>query len=420
MIIQHDLNNGAKILMEKVENTEVVSIGFWFLHGSRDETPNHKGYSHFLEHMLFKGTDKRSAFQIVQEIDRVGGMLNAFTEKEQTCFYCTLAAEHAGLALDVLTDMVFSSILPENEIEREKIVVINEIKETLDNPEELAYEYFVRSLWDGHPIADKITGEIENIESITKEKLSEFYRNWYVPRNLLISVAGKFDLESVTKTIEATLPEMKTEFRRVPRRAPQTTSNDSYISGGFKQVQIFSGVSFDTPKKIEEFYHLLVFSTMFGESMSSRLFQHIRENRGFCYSIFSLRSFFTHTSMWAIYANTSPPLLNNLVDALNLEFHNITNDSLRQEEIDDAISHLVGGTKLSQEDMEIRMKRLVRHFLLGNEIHDINDSIRFLNETSIDDINIFLNKYILNKTCSTLVFGTRNLHKRKKRTIQFH
>ncbi len=420
MIIQHNLNNGTGILMEKVDNTEVVSIGFWFLHGSRDETVNHKGYSHFLEHMLFKGTDKRSAFQIVQEIDRVGGILNAFTEKEQTCFYCTLAAEHVCLALDVLSDMVFHSSLPENEIEREKIVVINEIKETLDNPEELAYEHFVRSLWDGHPIADKITGEIENIESITKEELSEFYKNWYVPHNLLISVAGKFDVESVTKTIEATLPEAKAELRRVPRRPPQIKSNDSYVSGGFKQVQIFSGVSFDTPEKIKEFYHLLVFSTMFGESMSSRLFQHIRENRGFCYSIFSLRSFFTHTSMWAIYANTSPQLLNKLIEALNIEFQNISDESPRQEEVDDAISHLVGGTKLSQEDMEIRMKRLVRHFLLGNEIHDINDSIRFLKETTIEDINTFLNNYILNKTCSTLVFGTRNLQKRKKRTIQFH
>ena len=417
MIRQHSLQNGTRVLMETVPTTEVVSLGFWFLHGSRDEKEENKGYSHFLEHMLFKGTEKRTSFEIVQEIDRVGGILNAFTEKEQTCYYCTLAAEHQRLAVDVLTDMVFHSLLKDDDILREKQVIINEIKESLDNPEERAYEMFTRSLFGEHPIADKITGEIEHIERITRESLVQFYHEHYCPSNLIISIAGNFEPEELLDNLSATLPERYSSSFTHNRMPPESTYETNYVSGNFKQVQLFTGTTFTIPSEISHFYHFLVFSTAVGESMSSRLFQRIREQEGLCYSIFALRSFFTFTALWGVYANTSPHLLNKLMDSLTFELEHIFTNLLEETEIGDAISHLVGSMKLTQEDMETRMKRLVRHYILGKEIHDMETSISILQETTRKDIQHFFDTYFSGKKFNSLIFGTRNLHKRKQRGI---
>ena len=419
MILQHSLTNGVRVLIESVEQTEVVSIGFWFLHGSRDESTEEKGYSHFLEHLLFKGTQTRTAFRIVQEIDRVGGILNAFTEKEQTCFYCTLAAQHLELAIQILSDMIFNSTFPEDEIEREKNVIINEIMETFDNPEELAYEHFLHTLWGDHPLADKITGEIENIQSISKEKVLRFYNKYYSPSNLLVSIAGKVEINTALASLDKYIVTANNGYLQIQRKPPVGTFDSVYLSGRFQQVQLFTGTTFPIPKQQEEFYHLLVFSTYFGESMSSRLFQTIREQNGLCYTIFSLRSFFTHTVMWAIYANTSPDLLNKLIDELNGELTSLAGSTPKTDEIDDARSHLIGSMILSQEDMEIRMKRLVRHYILGEEIHDMPTAIEILKKIKKEDIIAFLNNYIINVPYHLLVFGTKNLHKRKRKNISF-
>jgi predicted Zn-dependent peptidase len=404
--------------MEQVNETETVSIGFWFLHGSRDEPNQYKGYSHFIEHMLFKGTEKRTAFGIIQEIDRVGGILNAFTEKEQTCFYCTVAAQHIELAIKILADMIFNSVFPEEEIEREKHVIINEIQETEDNPEEQAYEYFLRTLWGDHPLADKITGEVDNIESITRDNLITFYNQWYTPSHLLVSIAGRFEPKRTVAFLAEHIPARTS--RAVPqnqRTAPVDNPDSVYISGNFKQVQLFTGVSFQIPEHIEEFYHFLVFSTAVGESMSSRLFQRIRENKGLCYSVFSMRSFFTHRAVWSVYSNTVPAMLNQLVSALDGELKGLITDPLTEAEIEDAKSHLIGSITISKEDMETRMKRLVRHFVLGREIHDIPTSIEKTRIITRADINRFINSYIETNPFHFLAYGTRNLGKRKKKRV---
>jgi len=197
------LSSGARIFLETVANTDVASIGLWQLSGSRDEGDREAGYSHFLEHMLFKGTAKRSAFQIAQAVERVGGYLNAFTEKEVTCFYCTLPGDNIDLAVDVLTDMYFSSLLDEEEIEKEKAVIVNEIKTVEDNPEEKGQQIYLESLWKTHPLSRKITGEVQQVEQIDKHGLQSFYRGRYSPSMTVITASGKIDSERLLAGLTA-------------------------------------------------------------------------------------------------------------------------------------------------------------------------------------------------------------------------
>lgn len=422
MIGQKVLPNGTRVLFEKVDHTQTVSIGFWVLHGSRDEEESVRGYSHFLEHMLFKGTESRTAFELIQTVDRVGGILNAFTEKEQVCYYCTLASVHLELAVQILNDMFFHSILPEEEIEREKLVILNEIKEAEDSPEELAYDLFLEKLWEkDHPLASKITGEQDHIRAITREKLVDFYRRTYVPSNLLISVAGDFDPDRLLDSLSKLLPATPSVVDRRLRDNPPVKRGDSteYISGSFQQVQIYGGTSFEIPNEISEFYDFLVFSTIFGESMSSRLFQGLRERLGLCYTIYSMRTFFSTTSLWVIYANTSPGLLKQLLKGLDDEIRRFRLTPPGDDEIADAVTHLSGGLILSLEDMETRMKRMVRHYLLGGEIHTSEVAIGMIERVKRENVEGISESVLSGDDFKLLAYGTRNLGKRKVTGLTF-
>ncbi len=419
MIARYTLQNGITVLLDTVQHTRTVSIGFWFLHGSRDERADEYGMSHFLEHMLFKGTKNFSSLEIVKSIDRVGGVLNAFTEKEQTCFYCIIAYRHIELAVKLLSEITFHSILPENEIEREKKVIQNEIAEVEDVPEEKAYEIFLQKIWGNHPLANRITGEYGTIQSITREKCMQFYEEWYIPANLVVSVAGNVDADEIITLLEKNIAGSGKNRPIRKRKHPKQYVTQDYIPSHFQQVQVITGTSFPVPDTINQFYHFLVFSTIFGESMSSRLFQGIRENLGLCYSIQAMRTFFSSTALWNVYVNTSPALLNKLIEGLNEEFTKLVNDSIDEEELKDAVTHLSGGLILSLEDMEVRMKRMVRHYILGGDIHEADESIRILESINIDDVRRVVQKYIKCEHFSLLVYGTRNLNRRKKKVISF-
>ena len=422
MIGQKVLPNGTRVLFEKVDHTQTVSIGFWVLRGSRDEDESVRGYSHFLEHMLFKGTETRTAFELIQAVDRVGGILNAFTEKEQICYYCTLASVHADLAVQVLSDMLFHSVLPTEEIEREKLVILNEIKEAEDSPEELAYDLFLEKLWGkDHPLSAKITGDQEHIRSITREKLEDFYRRTYTPSNILVSVAGDFDPDRLMDLLGELIPDGPRGPVRKERKNPRISPGISteYVSGGFQQVQIYGGTSFELPDNINEFYDFLVFSTIFGESMSSRLFQGLRERLGLCYTIYSMRTFFSTTALWVIYANTSPGLLKQLIKGLDEEIRRFRLTPPGDDEIADAVTHLSGGLILSLEDMETRMKRMVRHYLLGGEIHTSEVAISLIERVTRRDVGNMSDRVLSGENFNLLAYGTRNLGKRKITGLTF-
>ena len=239
------LENQTEILMETVENTNIVSIGYWIKLGSRDEKPDQAGFSHFLEHMLFKGTFKRNALEIAKEIDKLGGVMNAYTEHEICCYYCTLPYYHIGIAIDVLSDIIANSVLSEEEIEKEKTVVINEIIANYDIPEECALDLYLADFWGDHPLGRKITAEIDNIKKVTRDKLVEFYADRYIPQNLTISIAGRFIQKNVLDLLNQKLLLKNLKGYTKNRIRPHRQDKKRFVKDQFNQIHIYSGFQID-------------------------------------------------------------------------------------------------------------------------------------------------------------------------------
>jgi len=414
-----ELSCGPRVILEPVQHTEAVSIGFWQDHGSRDETEEQAGFSHFLEHMVFKGTVRRSAFQIAQAIDRVGGYLNAFTEKEVTCFYCTLPGDFIELAIDVLADMMSGALLDEAEIGKEKSVVINEIRGIEDNPEEKGQQFYLERLWGGHALSRQITGLEHQVEGIRRRDLLEFYRTRFSPCRLVITASGKLEPGRILDLLRSRLPEKGEQWRNGQRTSPPVQRLWQAIPDKFEQVQLFTGICYPTSRRLEEYYQELVFNTLFGESMSSRLFQRVREDEGLCYSVYSYRTYFTDLAMWTVYANTTPATMPALLRAVEREIARLRKAPPSLEEIEDAKSQLRGNMILSREDMENRMKRLFRQHHLTGKTLEYEQSLRLLGEVGQEGITRLIEGLLRPEEFSLLAYGSRRLRKLPMKGFEF-
>jgi predicted Zn-dependent peptidase len=409
VILTEKLANGATLLLEPVDRTDTLCIGFWFLHGSRDESSGERGYSHFLEHMLFKGTQRRTAFAIAQEIDRVGGIINAFTEKEFTCVYAIIPKDHLRLAFDVLSDMTTGSLLDSMEMEKEKTVIVNEIRSVDDSPEEKGHDRYLREMCGDHPLSRKITGEVEEVQQISRESLLRFYRQRLVPSNTIIAVAGNFPVDDVRGLAAGLFPDSAGAGVPQARSTPSWKRKAAFIPDRFNQVQVYAGTCYPLDHELSHYYTSLVFSTAFGESMSCRLFQKLREQLGLCYTVYAFRSFFSDVGMWTIYASATPRQARALLEALDGELARLLADPLSRQEIDDAKSHLAGSLILSREDMESRMKRLVRQFSTMGRVLEFDESLAALRSVADADIEEFARTCLRRDSFSLLAYGTKGL-----------
>jgi predicted Zn-dependent peptidase len=414
------LGNGVTILLEPISASVVASVGFWFTNGSRDENSDEQGYSHFLEHMLFKGTSKRNAFRIASDIDRVGGILNAFTEKEACCYYCTVPQEHVGLAIDLLADMVFNSVLDEKEMENEKRVIINEIQSYMDSPDEVAYETFLTELWQNHPLATKITGEVNEVKKIERTKLLDFYRARYNLSNLVVSLAGNISVEKVVELVEERLAGKETGSFKTNRTKPVRSQSWKYGKNSFNQVQIYTGIDTIPYNGLESFYSMLVFSTIFGESMSSRLYQEVRERLGLCYSIYAFRSYYSDVGAWTIYANTTPEMAEKLLDAVGKILKDLFTVRINETELRDAKSHLKGSFILSQEETEVRMKRLFRLWTSHGKVLEFEESMKMIDQVTIGEIDDIIKNYFRSSDFNLFAYGDKKARKIERMRFNFN
>ena len=405
MIEQGTLANGVTLLCEPVATTETCAIGFWFPNGSRDERSHERGLSHFLEHMLFKGTARRSALDIAVQIDRVGGNINAFTDREGTCYYCTLPAAHVGLAVDVLCDMVSSATLDEADIEKEKVVVSNEIRAADDSPEEQSYQLFLEQMWGAHPLAARVAGREQDVQRIDRDTLSAFYHHRYHPGNLMVTVAGDVDFDAVARIVGERLEPTGEPAGCGQRVPPAQRRAQEYADSSFQQAQIYAGTTLPPGTASTTYYALLVLSTAFGESMSSRLFQRIREDEGLCYSVETFRSHYSDVWKWGIYASALPELTARLLSALNQELHRLADHPPSASEVDDAISHLTGSMVFAKEDMETRMKRIAGQFQLFGSVVELEQAAHLLQSISVDDVAAVTARLVQPGRFNLLVYG---------------
>lgn len=389
--------------MEKIPHFRSVSIGLWFRSGSIYEAESQNGLSHFIEHMLFKGTEKRSAKDIAQTLDAVGGQLNAFTAKECTCFYSKVLDEHLELALELLSDMVFNSTFLEQEIEKEKGVVLEEISMYEDSPDDVVHELLSANFFKSHPLGFPILGTRKNIEGFTREKIINYFKRFYVPQNLVISIAGNYNEELLYQLLDkyfGNWMELKHNYNEPPLFTPG--KGIFYKYRDIEQTHLcigYPGVVLGD----ENLYALMVFNNIFGGGMSSRLFQKVREEYGLAYSVFSFPSSYVHGGLFTIYAGLRPSQIEQAMSLILQEIRNIKNRDITHEELSMAREQLKGNYILGLESTNSRMTAIGRSQLLLGRTMTPDEVLLRIDNVSMDSIYEIVDKMFLSESTAIAV-----------------
>lgn len=380
------LPNGLTILTEKMDHLRSVAMGVWIRAGSRHETPEVNGISHFVEHMVFKGTKSRSAQLIAREVDAIGGNLDAFTGKETVCFNIKVLDEHVPTALDVLSDLVLNPTFASEEITRERGVILEEIKMDEDNPDYLVHEIFTQAFWKDHPLGKPILGTKETVKRFERNTLCDFYGQRFHGSNMIFSAAGNLDhdafVEQVTRRFES-LPAGDSVTALVP---PKTAARIILKNKkALEQVQLCLGVP-APPIADESRYTTLVLNTILGGGMSSRLFQTVREERGLAYSIYSDLNPYSDTGSLCVYAGTSSDRAVQVIQLVMEQFRRLKTESLPADELRRAKDQLKGNLLLSLESSMARMSNLARqqmHFNYFFGMQEILDKVEAISEDQV-------------------------------------
>jgi predicted Zn-dependent peptidase len=380
-----ELSNGIHVISEPMARVRSVSIGIWIGSGSRVETSPEMGITHFLEHMLFKGTASRSAEDIARTVDAVGGHLDAYTAKELVSYSIKVIGEHVPLAFDVLTDLVLHPVMREEDIEREKGVILEELKMEVDNPEYLVHETFIGRFWQGHPLGNPIIGTRKTIKSFDQKALRGYHQRIYRPHNLLVTAAGHIDHETVVRMAEERLGPLACGIAEPSLPPPSTHAEVSYRKKRIQQVHICLGVPAH-PLAHESRHACYLLNTVLGGGMSSRLFQNIREKQGLAYSVFSELNLFRDTGCLAVYAGTAKEHSSRLIRSVIEEFRQLKTVPVPAEELRRAKDHLKGSLMLSLESTSSRMANLARQFLYFRRFFTLDELLASIEAVTLGEI----------------------------------
>ena len=371
--------------MEPIPTARSVSMGVWVHTGTRDETPEVNGISHFLEHMFFKGTGTYTARQLAEVFDGIGGQVNAFTTKEYTCFHARVLDEHADLALSTLADMMFDSQFDPVELEREKRVVIEEIKMYEDNPEELVHDLIVEHVYPDHPLGANRLGTEETLSGVDRIRLLDYVEHRYTPREWVISLAGKIDPDATMATLERLFGGFRRQPKDAPERAPVFFARERYEARPIEQVHVClatPGFRYDDPRT----YTMALLNNILGASSSSRLFQEIREERGLAYNVFSYHNSFRDCGLLTLYFGSSPAQAQTVLDVLLETVGQLVSGGVTEEELRKAKNQVKGSLILSMESTSNWMSRIGKNqLLLGRQI-EWDETISLIEGVAVPDV----------------------------------
>jgi predicted Zn-dependent peptidase len=362
-----------------------VSIGVWLTRGSRHETAERGGIAHFVEHMLFKGTTSRSAEDIAQAIDSIGGQLDAFTAKEYASYYIKVLDEHLPLAIDILSDIVRNPAFTPEDIEREKKVVVEEIKMVEDTPDDLVHELFTQGFWENHPLGRPILGTRETVESFDTELLRQYFRGAYTARNLIVSAVGNLDHARVRELVEAKLGSLPGPAESIQEDAPRVAPKILIRNKELEQSHLCVGAS-SYPQNHDDRYASYVLNTLLGGSMSSRLFQNVREKRGLAYAVFSGLSAYRDAGTFTIYAGCSNEAVGQVIDLVVEELRAVKQTSVLPAELQRAKDHLKGSLMLSLENTASRMSHLARQEIYFDRQFGLDETLQGIERVTVDDV----------------------------------
>ena len=359
MIVREVLDNGLRLLTETMPQVRSVTIGVWLTRGSRHEPRERGGIAHFVEHMLFKGTATRSAEDIAQAIDSIGGQLDAFTAKEYASYYIKVLDEHLPLALDILSDVVRNPAMRDEDIEREKKVILEEIKMVEDTPDDLVHELFTQSFWEGHPLARPILGTRESVEGLTERALRAYFEGVYTADNFIISAVGNIEHARVRDLVRAAFDGMPCAGAPVVDQVPAVVPQTVLRAKELEQSHLCLGVS-GYQQNHEDRYVSYVLNTLLGGSMSSRLFQNVREKRGLASAVFSGLAAYRDTGAFTVYAGCANEVVGEVLDLIVEELKTVKREPVPEPELRRSKDHLKGSLMLGLENTASRMSHLAR------------------------------------------------------------
>ncbi len=379
------LDCGLKVITEEIPYVRSVSLGFWIAVGARDESDRFNGMSHFLEHLMFKGTKTRTAKQISETFDALGGELNAYTAKEYTYFYTRLLDEQVSVGAEVLSDMLQNSLFGEKEISAEKEVVIEEINLHQDTPDELVHDLFAQCLWKNHPLGRSGLGDADTVRSFTKSDVVNFFSRNYVFDNMVVAAAGNLKHEHIVDLARKSFTRKTT--KRGPRRrlAPKASSGVKLVRKNTEQAHIALGTE-GLHAKHEDRFALAILDNILGGGMSSRLFQEVREKRGLVYSIYSYLALYAETGLFSVYAGTRPSQAEQVVRIVKEEIEKIKEQGVMQEELHRSKEHLKGQLVLGMESTGTRMIRLGKSEIIQGEILSLDALVERIDRVSSADV----------------------------------
>lgn len=383
-IRQSTLKNGLRVITAERPQIETVSLGIWVNTGSAAESAADNGISHFIEHMVFKGTKKRNSLQISEDIENVGGATNAYTSRHFTCFYAKMLKDDAELAADVLCDFITSPTFDEAEMVKEKEVVVQEIKQSTDAPDDLAFDYFQEAAFPNQATGRTILGTPELVRGFTKERMFDYMRTHYTADNMVVAAVGKVDHDAFVKMIEERMSEVATHSNFV-------ADKQAYVGGSrleckkIEQTHLvlgFEGASYNNP----DYYQYSVLSTIFGGGMSSRLFQEIREKRGLVYTINSFNQSLEHTGVFGIYAGTTPKELHELLPVVTDEIKKIMNEPVSDIELQRAKTQIKASLLMSLESSSTTAEIIARQMLLFKRVIPTAEIVAKIESITKDDL----------------------------------
>ena len=389
------LPGGLRVVTETMPGVRSATVGAWIGVGSRDETPTLSGASHFLEHLLFKGTPTRSAMDISVALDTVGGEFNAFTAKEYTCFHARVLDQDLPLAIDVLGDMITSSTITAEDVEAEREVILDEIAMHDDDPDDVVHNLYAESAWRGSSLGRPIAGTVSSIEGLTRAQILRYYRTRYRPENIVVAAAGNVDHTTVVRQVRKAFGGSgflaDTSARPLPpRRADKvrkTSPGEVSLERPFEQVNVVLGMN-GLIRTDDRRYALGVLNAVLGGGTSSRLFQEVRERRGLAYSVYSFASHYTDTGMFGVGMGCLPARVNDVLDVVRSEMGRLAEHGITPEELERGKGQLRGGLVLSMEESGTRMSRIAKAELLYDELPGISEVIRRIDAVTLDDVQL--------------------------------
>jgi predicted Zn-dependent peptidase len=406
------LPSGVRILSEHVPGSQSVSVSFSVAVGSRDETNNHFGSTHFLEHLLFKGTKTRSAMDIAVAFDSVGGSSNASTGKEHTSYYAKVQDKALPIAVEVIADMLTSSLIDEIEFENERPVILEELAMNDDDPQDVAHEAFSEAVLGDHPLGRPIGGTIETITNVTRAAVWEHYQQNYRPQDLVVSAAGSVDHQELIELVEQGLEVAGWDLGLQAKPVPRRLLNPAKISRGNKlnviyrpisQVNILvgsEGLYVDDPRR----YAMGVLNTVLGGGMSSRLFQEIRERRGLAYSVYSFNQGYSDAATFGLYAGCSPAKAKEVTELMIAELEKVAESGITKDELALAKGNISGSLALKFETNQARMSRLASAEIVAGEFMDLDETIARFDGVALPEVQS-LAKHLIGLPRSIVAVG---------------